>query len=320
MNKELSHSFMDKLNKLNHASEKHQMNLVDTHPWDEAYDENVLMKKVENISIYGTEFWYLATDEEKISLAKQETGVLWNTFIVFENLVTEYYLKIINHESLIEFPGIVEYMHHFCKEELVHAMVFRKAMNHFKITPFPVAQNLKDFYMDNASLVDFPLKAIYMTIMIEWFAENTAINDMKSNDISPLARAVAIEHHKEEARHIEWGKQMVKEFAIQIPNFLEEARDFTPFWLRTLLDMSTCNPESYERVGFKHPAFENVEGVIEAAIFSERRAEINDEIMKPILKFCSEVGLYDDDVKELWISNRFGAIVEELESENLVTI
>lgn len=319
MNTELSANFMDKLNKLNHASEKHQMNLVTTHPWDEKYDSKVLMKKTENISIYGTRYWDLATEDEKLRLAKQETGVLWNTFIVFENLVTEYYLKIINHESLLEFPDIIEYMHHFCKEEIVHAMVFRKAMKHFEIEPFPVAQNLKDFYMDNASMAEFPLKAIYMTIMIEWFAENTAVGDMRANDLSPLAKAIAIEHHKEEARHIEWGKQMVKEFAERIPEFLPEAREYTPFWMRTLLDMSTCNPETYERVGFKHPDFEDREAIFEAAIFSERRSEINNEIMKPILKFCMEVGLYDDDVKELWVSCRFGDLIAEVENEQLVT-
>jgi len=232
MNKvELSEKTNKLLAKLNKVSEANMMHQLLDHPWD-VPRVNCWLKKRENLSIYGTSFYELATEDELMRLSMQETGAWWNTFIIFENLVSEYYLKIINHESLQQYPEVVRYMHHFCKEEVNHSMVFRKAMEHFNIEPFPVPDNLKDFYKDNASLADFPLKAIYLTIVIEWFAENNALLDLKNDFVSPLARAIAVEHHKEEARHIEWGKSMIREFYEHVPGFMEEAQEYTAPFMR----------------------------------------------------------------------------------------
>lgn len=301
----LSPKFVEVIDKLNKASEKFQMSLMGSHPWDEEYNENAWLKKRENLSIYETDYYDLATEEERIKLAKYETGAWWNTFIIFENLVTEFYMKIINHESLVQFPQVVTYMHHFCKEEIVHALVFRKAMEHFKIEPYPVPENLKDFYKDNASLAEFPLKAIYLTIIIEWFAENNAMIDVNNDFVSPLARAVAVEHHKEEARHIEWGKQMVKEFCQQVDGFLEEAKEYTAPFMRTLLDMSTANPETYDRVNFQHEAFSDRDKLYETVLFSENRKKINQKIMAPLMKFFIDVEIYDPEFHDLWVSSGF---------------
>ena len=61
-----------------------------------------------------------------------------------------------------------------------------------------------------------PLKAIYMTILIEWLAENNALIDCNNDFVAPLARAVAVEHHKEEARHIEYYMiEKLQEFGLK---------------------------------------------------------------------------------------------------------
>ncbi len=303
--KDLSPKFSKILNKLNAVSDRKQMHLLLDHPWD-APTEGVWLKKRENLSIYGTPYYDLATEEEKQRLSLYETGCWWHTFVVFENLVTEYYMKIINHESLRAFPDVVKYMHHFCREEITHAMVFKKAMTHFGIKPYPVPDNLKDFYKDNASIAEFPLKAIYMTILIEWFAENNALIDCNNDFVSPLSRAIAVEHHKEEARHIEWGKNMIREFMHQVPGFLEEAKEYSAPWMRGLLDMATTNPETYDRVGFKDPAFADYEALFESVIFCENRQQINRKIMDPILRFFIEIGVYDPAYHDIWEAARFG--------------
>lgn len=302
--KPLSDKFTKLLNRLNDISDKHQMSLLLDHPWD-APRESTWLRKRENLSIYGTEYYDLASEEERIKLSIIETGCWWNTFISLESLVTEYYLKIINHESLANYPDVVKYMQHFCKEEIVHAMVFKKAMDHFYIDPFPIPDNLKDFYRDNASIAEFPLKAIYLTVIIEWFAENNAMLDLNNDFVSPLARAIAVEHHKEEARHIEWGKNMIREFAQEVPGFLEEAREYTAPFMRTLLDMAVANPETYQRVGFQNPAFQDHEKLFESVLFSENRKKINEKIMEPLMRFFIEAGIYHPDYNEIWVNARF---------------
>lgn len=299
--------FVKRLSKL---SEKKQMNLTDSHPWDEPYDEKAWLKKRENLSIYGTKYYDYATEEERIRLAKCETGGWWGSFIAFENLVTEYYMKLINHQALAQFPKVVEYMLHFCKEEIVHSMVFRKAMEHFKIEPFEISPFLKDFYQDNASQAEFPLKSIYLTIIIEWFAENNAMLDLQNDFVSPLAAAVAFEHNKEETRHIAWGKRMVTELCDQVPGFMEEAREFTPGFLRGLVDTIFGNIDMLERVGFKHPAFQNLDEYFETVLFSDNKKRIDKEIMEPIFEFLIEIEVYHPDYRSNWEESRFDYIID----------
>lgn len=302
-------NFIKRLNKI---SEKKQMNLIDSHPWEEPYDENAWLKRRENLSIYGTKYYDFATEEELVRLAKYETGGWWAAFITFENLVTEYYMKLINHQVLAQFPSIIEYMHHFCKEEIVHSMVFRKAMEHFKIAPLNVSEFLKDFYQDNASMEEFPLKAIYLTIIIEWLAENNAIIDLHNDFVSPLAAAVAIEHNKEETRHMAWGKRMVAEFCNQVPGFMDEAREFTPGFLRGILDTIFGNLDILELVNFSHPVFQNVDDYFETVIFSENKKRIDKEIVTPIFEFFIEIGIYHSDYRDFWEESRFIEIIDSI--------
>jgi hypothetical protein len=315
---ESADKFIKRLSKL---SEKKQMNLTDSHPWDEPYDENAWLKKRENLSIYGTKFYDLATEEERIRLAKLETGGWWASFIALENLVTEYYMKLINHQSLAQFPSVVEYMMHFCKEEIVHSMVFRKAMEHYKIEPLEVSEFIKDFYQDNASMEEFPLKAIYLTIIIEWFAENNAMLDLQNDFVAPLAAAVAFEHNKEETRHIAWGKRMVTELCHQVPGFMDEAREFTPGFLRGLVDTIFGNMDVLARANFSHPAFQDIEDYFETVLFSDNKKRIDKEIMTPIFEFFVEIGIYHPDYRSYWEESRFEEIIDSiLEQQAIETV
>ncbi|RMZ59980.1 hypothetical protein D1632_10305 [Chryseobacterium nematophagum] len=304
--KKLSSKFSTLLEKLNKASEKKQMSLLLDHPWDESI-EGVWLKKRENIAIYETPYYDLATEEERRLLSVYETGAWWYTFIVFENLVSEYYMKIVNHGTLKRFPEVVSYMHHFCKEEIVHAMVFRKAMTHFKITPFPIPLNLREIYSHNAAMSEFPLKAIYLTILIEWLAENNAMEDCNDKGISMLSRAIAVEHHKEEARHIEWGKNMIREFIDVVPTFIKEAQEITAPMIRSMLDMAVSSVVVYSRVGFENKAFRNYDDLIPTVLNSDNRKKINSRIVAPMMRYFVELGICDpSNVENMKIWQEYG--------------
>lgn len=307
--KELSPKFSKLLDKLNAASERKQMSLLLDHPWD-VPEGPVWLKKREALSIYGTEYYDLTTEEERRLLSVYETGAWWYTFIIFENLVSEYYMKIVNHGTLKKFPQVVKYIHHFCREEITHALVFRKAMAHFRIDPFPMPYNLKDFYSNHSTVKEMPLKAIYMTILIEWLAENNALIDCNNHFVSPLARSVAVEHHKEEARHIEWGKNMIREFIECVPGFIEDARENTALMLRSILDMAVTSPVVFERVGFAHPAFKDYKKMFPVILESENRKQINEKIMAPLIRFFIEIGVCDGSFPEQWKKAGFDGYIE----------
>lgn len=308
--KELSPKFSKLLDKLNSASDRKQMHMLLDHPWD-VTEGDVWLKKREALSIYGTPYYDLATEEERRLLSVYETGAWWHTFVIFENLVTEYYMKIVNHGTLKKFPQVVKYIHHFCREEITHALVFRKAMAHFGIEPFPTPFNLKEFYTYNSTMKEMPLKAIYMTILIEWLAENNALIDCNNDFVSPLARSVAVEHHKEEARHIEWGKNMIREFIEVVPGFIEDARTNTAMMLRSILDMAVTSPVVFDRVGFADPAFKDFKKLFPVILDSENRHQINSKIMAPLIRFFIEIGVCDANNLDEWKLAKFDKDIEK---------
>jgi hypothetical protein len=308
--KELSPKFSKLLDKLNAASERKQMSLLLDHPWD-IDDGDVWLKKREALSIYGTHYYDLATEEERRLLSVYETGAWWHTFIIFENLVSEYYMKIVNNGTLKKFPQVVKYIHHFCREEITHALVFRKAMAHFKIEPFPTPLNLKDFYSNHSTVKEMPLKAIYMTILIEWLAENNALIDCNNHFVSPLARSVAVEHHKEEARHIEWGKNMIREFTEFVPGFIEDVKVNTASMLKSILDMAVTSPVIFERVNFTNPAFKDYKKMFPVILQSENRSQINEKIIAPLIRFFIEIGVCDGTNLEDWANAGFDKFIDK---------
>ncbi len=308
--KELSPKFSKLLDKLNAASDRKQMSMLLDHPWD-AVESEPWLKKREALSIYGTPYYDLASEDERRRLSVYETGAWWHTFIIFENLVSEYYMKIVNHGTLKKFPQVVKYMHHFCREEITHALVFRKAMAHYGIEVFPTPFSLKEFYSDHSTIKEMPLKAIYMTILIEWLAENNALVDCNNDFVSPLARSVAVEHHKEEARHIEWGKNMIREFIEVVPGFIDYAKENTAMMLRSILDMAVTSPIVFDRVGFENPEFKDYKKMFPIILESENRQQINSKIMLPLIRFFIEIGVCDANYGEIWKKARFDKDIDK---------
>ncbi len=291
--------------KLSHASSKRQMSIVGDHPWHEPRGEALWLRAPEKLSLYGTPYLQLASEGELRRLSRLELGSWWHGFIVFERLVTEYYMRLINQGVFAELPEVVEYMHHFCREELNHCLVFEKAMRHFDVPMFEVPDAMTDFYVDNAESGKYPLVSVYLTLVIEWIADLYQRMDVDGRGVSELATAVVKEHTREEARHIAWAQEMIRSLAHEVPEFLESARQYTPVFVRQFVDAGVANVECFQRVEFKHPAFQDVETLVQTVIDNPHRRELNRGLLSPVMRFFVEAGIYDDAYSDLWQAANF---------------
>ena len=292
--------------KLSYASSLRQMSIVGDHPWEEPQSEQLWLRAPEKLSLYGTPYLKLASEAELRQLSRLELGSWWHGFIVFERLVTEYYMRLINKGVFAQFPEVVDYMHHFCREELNHCLVFEKAMRHFGVPMFEVPDAMTDFYVDNGESGKYPLVSVYLTLVIEWIADLYQRMDVDGKGISPLATAVVREHTREEARHIAWAQEMIRSLAHEVPEFLESARQYTPVFVRQFVDAGVCNVECFQRVEFKHPAFQDTETLIREVIDNPHRRQLNRGLLSPVMRFFVEAGIYDDAYADLWESANFG--------------
>lgn len=298
------------VDRLNRASVSRQMHLEDDHPWDEEVTNTTWLRKREALSIYGTHYYELATEEERRQLSIQELGTWWQAFMVLEKILTEYYMRLINNGAFQARPEIVDYMLHFSREEITHSMIFHKAMDHFQIELFEVPEFLKDFYVDNCEEGKTPLMSIYLTMLLEMVADYYQRFDVDGPEVSPLAKAIIKEHTREEARHIEWAKNMIFRLAQEDPGFLEQAQQYTPPFMRQLLDQGVTNVDCFTRVNFAHPAFQDIEAVLETVLYNDHRRKIHQEIAKHTIRFLVQAGIYDEKYHELWEAQDLAEDVE----------
>ena len=296
---------IDVTERFNQLSESSTMSIISSHPWDVSKDENTWLRGREKISLHGTKYFDLATEDEKRRLSIEEMGTWWTGFLVFENIVTEYYMKLVNDGCFAAFPTVVEYMHHFCREEINHAMVFQKAMAHFGIAPFPRLENfnLLDTYAPWKE-GELPVFNVYLTLIIEWIADLYQRIDL-GPESHPLAVTVVREHQKEEARHIAWGQEMVRSLMAEQESCLPDIQQITPGFIRSFLDTAVTNFECYDRVGFADPAFQDVEALCEAVINNDSRKQIHQQLMKPVFDYWLDVGVYNSEHHRLWVNAGF---------------
>lgn len=286
--------------RLKKASVNRQMHLENDHPWDELVTDKTWLRRREALSIYGTPYYKLATEDELRRLSFHELGTWWQAFMLLEQILTEYYMRLINNGAFQDRPELIDYMLHFSREEITHSMVFFKAMNHFGIPLFDVPDFLKDFYVDNCEEGSSPLMSIYLTMLIEWVADEYQIFDVDGPEVSPLAKAVVKEHRREEARHIEWAKNMIYRLAQEDQSFLDQAQQYTPPFMRQLLDQGVTNVDCFRRVGFANKAFEDIDTLLETVLYNDYRKKIHQNMTKHIIRFLIESGIYDEKYHELW--------------------
>lgn len=302
---DLTHRLID-------ASEKRSMHPTSDHPWEIAVGKPWLKKK-ERISIYGTPYWDLATEEEKRLLSIEEVVTWWSGFIAFEQLVSEYYMRVINTGKFRDLPHVEAYMRHFVKEEIVHTIVFKKAIAYFGSEAYELPNEfLRSFYDDNAMSGPYPLMAVYLTMLVEWMADLYQHLDTDADYIHPLGKAVVLEHWKEEMRHIKWGQNMIVGLAHTDPEFQQAIREFTPVYLRQFVDQGITNIDCFERIGFRDPAFQDKEKLAEAVLYNDHRRSLNSEVTQPMMAYFVSSEIYDPQYRQFWEQNGFAEDIDHI--------
>ncbi|MGN0922073.1 MAG: diiron oxygenase [Cellvibrio sp.] len=287
------------------SSEKKSMSTLYSHPWDEPVTNAPFLRKKERISIYGTSYWDKASADEIQRLSVEEMATWWAAFVHLESLVVEYYMRELNNDAFNDLPIVRDYMKHFIKEELVHTLVFKKAMDYFGCEMYAMPPFLRSFYDDNAGTGRYPLMAVYLTMVIEWIADQYQRLDVEADYIHPMAKAVVQEHWKEEMRHIKWGQQMIQSLIHTDEEFRRHAQELTPIYVRQLIDQGVTNVECFERIGFAHPDFKDHEALLEAVLYSDHRQKLNSQLIKPLLHYFIQSGIYHENYHDIWVMQGF---------------
>ena len=202
----------------------------------------------ELISIYGTEAFDGLDESARMTLSFYEvvnffSFVLYGERPLISGLMNRMYRK--NTEG-----PITEYLHHFVDEENKHMVMFGMFLNRYVGKVYPEKKvALERSYAKGEEEVMFFCKAL----VVEELGDYYNIKMMNDARLEPIARELNDVHHRDESRHIAFGRLHLAELAAHwLSEWSDEVRMRVQTWLAQYLKASWAdfyNPSMYRDAG-----------------------------------------------------------------------
>lgn len=201
---------LDGLIRASHATHMDLNSVID---WGLGVDKSLPPKRRECSNIYGTRHWDVLTEVQRIEMLWQEVALSASQFIWLEEALNPLFFRLLHRHHRRVPPAIREYMVIFCREEIVHTQMFRR---YLKLAGLPVygAPDIQYFFEELVSM--HPAVGVLCVYLGEALAEE-AVMRQQGPGIDPLTRQLFYEHHREEARHLAFGRAICEAFFERAP-------------------------------------------------------------------------------------------------------
>jgi hypothetical protein len=276
------------LNNLITKSHESHMDLNDVLPWANGIDRSIAPKRHDHSMVYGTPYWDRLTEEQRIELLWVEVAQTASAFIWLEEGLSPLFIGLL-HRNRTQMPeAIYEYMLLFCKEELVHTQMFRRWL---KLANLSVYER-PDFMQFIDELVEMhPVAGVLCTYLTEGIAEETAIRQ-EGPGIEPLTRQMFFEHHREELRHLAFGRWVCESFFATVgPQTKAQIGMLVRGFMGTIVPLYTYNPEITRYLSFDLGIDPNDTETIDRIRRSANNERLNHERFGPMLEWVKKLGL-----------------------------
>lgn len=280
------------LSKLIDKSHDSYMDLNSILPWEQGVDRTIAPKREDHSWIYGTPYWDRLTPEQRIELLWYENAQTTAGFIWLEEGLSPLFIRLLHKfDGKIPDP-IREYMMIFCKEEIVHTQMFRR---YLKVAGLPLYQRpeMMDFILEVEKM--HPIAGILCTYLMEGTAEEAAMRQ-EGPGIDPLTRKLYYEHHREEARHLAFGKWICESFfeKASMQTKMQIGALVRPY-MSTVIPRFTYNPEISQYLSFDIGIDPNDTAEIDRIRLSENNRRVNAERYGPMLNWIKKLGVVGPD-------------------------
>jgi hypothetical protein len=282
-----------RIQKLTEHSYDDHMDLNAVLPWDDGVRPDLLPKVPRSGWFYGQPAWERLDPEGRHELLRAEIARDVSMFIWFEQTLPPLYMGYINAYGEALPKSIVDYLLVFSKEEIVHTQMFRRYLDLAGLRMYGPPKGLHALFTEVLPSHS-PLEGIVATMLIEWIAECTAMHAVDGagdgDGVEPLTRSMFVSHHREELRHIAFGRWLVAELAADLdPDGLAKLRGFVEFLAEQAIKQSTINPEIADHVPFDLGIDDD--DALEAARLSPHNRRINAERYGNVLEWLRSAGI-----------------------------
>jgi len=246
-----TNSFQAIIDKLCHASQREYQNPYTTIEWPVGFDKSEWFMSPELLSLYGTETYAKLSDEQRTQLSFYEAVNFFSLNINGEKALTAGLAQRLYKKGN---AAINAYLHHFLDEENKHMIYFGGfCMRYAKKTYPDKKMVLPHTYAPGEEDFLFFAKVMIFEELVD--AHNLFM--AKDERLAPVVRTINRLHHRDETRHLVFGRQLVKElFVTHSPGWSDEVMRNVRSYLAAYLQATWkeyYNPEVYNDAGLAMP-------------------------------------------------------------------
>lgn len=232
--------------RLSAASVRQAWDVHTAFEWPDELDPAWWPMSPELVSLYGTPAWEALDEAQRKRLGLFEVANLFSLTLQGERL-----LICGLAEQLYRVPEpVTSYLHHFLGEENAHMVMFGTFCARYAHGVYPSKRIARPRdYADGERAVELAVMALVVEDIGDVYNRALA----RDERCHPLVRAINRFHHRDEARHIAFGRQLLRErWAEHAPDWSAATRDRFRSWVARYLAASCrdlFNPSVYRDAG-----------------------------------------------------------------------
>jgi hypothetical protein len=236
--------------KLSAISRENSYDPYELFVWPDSLPTTDYWMAPELMTCYGTPIWNEFTEQQRISISRWESV---NFFSLNVHLIRELIGEVADRIYETRFPGLSEFFHDFISEENKHMWFFATFCLRYGGKIYP---RTKSFLADSAAENVLQDIMVFGRILIaEELCDTFNMKMAEDKRLPALVQQINLVHHRDESRHIAFGRQMMRSLSDQAASVAGEdglrmVGDYLARYMSVCLQ-SFYNPAMYEDAGIE---------------------------------------------------------------------
>lgn len=275
----------DVATKLSVISRKNSYDPYELFEWPDSLPMTGYWMAPELMTCYGTPVWSELTEQQRLSLSHWESV---NFFSLNVHLIRELIGEVADRIYETRFPGLSDFFHDFISEENKHMWFFATFCLRYGGKVYPSG---KMFSPANATENVLQDVMVFGRILIaEELCDAFNMRMAEDTRLPALVQQINLVHHRDEARHIAFGRQMMRSLSDQAASIAgEEGLRIVGDYLARY--MSVCLQSFYNPAMYADAGIESGRRLRARLLEDPVRRQTHRELMNRTTAFLERLGL-----------------------------
>lgn len=271
--------------KLSVISRKNSYDPYELFEWPDSLPATDYWMAPELMTCYGTPIWNELTEQQRLSLSHWESV---NFFSLNVHLIRELIGEVADRIYETRFPGLSDFFHDFISEENKHMWFFATFCLRYGGKVYPSGKIFSPASAAQSVLRDI---MVFGRILIaEELCDAFNMKMAEDTRLPVLVQQINLIHHRDESRHIAFGRQMMRSLSNQAAAMAgeEELRMVGDYLARY---MSVCLRSFYNQAMYADAGIEDGRRLRARLLEDPVRRQTHRELMDRTTVFLERLGL-----------------------------